>query len=578
MRSILFTFVVCLMATTCQAKRDILESLFTDKQCQRIIANPLELNYRFQYGRTSRREAADPVIEYFKGKYYLFASKSGGYWSSTDLCKWDYIKCTTIDNIEGYAPSVLIHNDSIYYVGSGKEVVYRTANPDKDEWEAIETHFKKDTEAGFTDPAFFKDDDGKVYLYWVCSSKYPIVGVEVDPSDGFRAKGKSKVLIEHNADKYGWEVFGENNDEDYAGWNEGACMIKHNGKYYLHYASPGTQFRIYADGIYVGDSPLGPFKYQESNPFSIKPGGFIGGAGHGHTFQDKYGNYWHVATMKISVRDIFERRLGLFPVFFDDKGDMHAQTAWTDYPMMVPNKKVDFAHHDCSMGWNLLSYRKGIKASSSMDNHIPTYANDERVESWWAAKTGQVDEWLQIDLGEVMKVQAAQVNFADQDFNLHATNSYFNYQYIIEHSVDGNNWEILSNQGSNLADLPHDLHVLKHPIRTRYIKITNKKNMEGKFSISDFRIFGKGNGEVPQTVNKITVNRAQNDKRIIRLHWEPVAGATGYVVHWGVDKEHLLNSVVVYENDYEARYYNRDSEYFFAVDAFNENGIATSSR
>jgi len=63
-----------------------------------VVANPMNLNYRFQFDEPSRREAADPVIEYFKGKYYLFASKSGGYWSSEDLCEWTYIPCKSIDN------------------------------------------------------------------------------------------------------------------------------------------------------------------------------------------------------------------------------------------------------------------------------------------------------------------------------------------------------------------------------------------------------------------------------------------------------------------------------------------------
>ena len=51
----------------------------------RIVTNPMNLNYRFQPKDESRREAADPVLEYFKGYYYLFASKSGGYWRSEDL-------------------------------------------------------------------------------------------------------------------------------------------------------------------------------------------------------------------------------------------------------------------------------------------------------------------------------------------------------------------------------------------------------------------------------------------------------------------------------------------------------------
>ena len=36
-------------------------------------------------------------------------------------------------------------------------------------------------------------------------------------------------------------------------------MTKHNGKYYLQYAGPGTEFKSYSDGVYVSDKPLGPF-------------------------------------------------------------------------------------------------------------------------------------------------------------------------------------------------------------------------------------------------------------------------------------------------------------------------------
>lgn len=44
------------------------------------------------------------------------------------------------------------------------------------------------------------------------------------------------------------------------------------------------------------------------------------GAGHGSTIADKYGNYWHASTMRISVNHDFERRVGLFPAGFDKDG------------------------------------------------------------------------------------------------------------------------------------------------------------------------------------------------------------------------------------------------------------------
>ncbi len=569
-KSNLFSIAVLFFAASCQGPVGKGPAVLTNYQRQRIIANPLELNYRFQFDEPARREAADPVLEYFKGKYYLFASKSGGYWSSPDLCEWTYIKCSTISTIENYAPTILVHNDSLYFLASGEDPrIFRTANPDMDAWEEVDTKFKNKTNQAFTDPAFFKDDDGKVYLYWGCSDKDPIVGLEVDPTDGFRAIGSPKVLIRHNTELYGWEVPGDNNEENRIGWNEGPCMIKHGGKYYLHYAAPGTQYRIYGDGVYVSEHPLGPFRYQESNPFCLKPGGFIGGAGHGHTFQDKYGNYWHVATMKISVRHMFERRLGLFPVYFADNGDIHSQTTWSDYPFMIPDSAVDFSRTDLSMGWNLLSFAKPVTVSSSSIGYEANLAADERVETWWAAETGRAGEWLQLDLRESMTVAAVQVNFADQDFKKEPQI----YRYVIETSEDGENWTTLVDQTANDKDMPHDLFVLPSSVRARYLRITNRADLGGKFSLSDFRVFGQGNGDKPNEVRNLVVSRDTDDRRIIRLAWDAVPGATGYVVRWGVDRECLNNSAVVYSNTYEARYYNRDSDYFFSIDAFNENGI-----
>src|SRR6476646_11993395 len=52
------------------------------------FCNPLDIDYRFMVDTPSRREAADPVITLFNDEYYLFASKSGGYWHSHDMRDW----------------------------------------------------------------------------------------------------------------------------------------------------------------------------------------------------------------------------------------------------------------------------------------------------------------------------------------------------------------------------------------------------------------------------------------------------------------------------------------------------------
>lgn len=539
----------------------------------RIVTNPIDLNYRFAKddGNAPRREAADPVAVYFKGSYYLFASKSGGYWRSDDMVKWHYIPCTTIATIEDYAPAVLAYGGALYYMsGGGKPRFYKNATPERDTWTEIKSNFRYAAD----DPSLFLDDDGRVYLYAGCHDKKPITGVEVDPSDGFRALGEPHTLITHNSVKYGWEAAGADNELNRDGYNEGAACLKYGGKYYLQYAAPGTQWRVYGDGVYVADSPLGPFTYAEDSPFTFKPGGFIGGTGHGHTFQDRYGNYWHVGTMTVSVRHMFERRLGLFPVVVSPRHGMYALTAFADYPFVIPDRKVDFAADDITAGWHLLSRGKAARASSSADaEHAPACAADERVETWWAAATGKKGEWLALDLGRAMDVEAVQVNFADHAATVYAPQEPFVYKYTVEGSADGQDWTVLVDRTDNADDAVHRLHVLPQKAKVRYLRVKNAADLPCLFSLYDLRAFGRAKGKAPGKVTGFKAERDAADKRIYRFEWDAQPSATGYLLHWGTQEDCLTHTTVVYTNTYEARYFNRDSRYYFAIQAFNESGV-----
>lgn len=178
-----------------------------------------------------------------------------------------------------------------------------------------------------------------------------------------------------------------------------------------------------------------------------------------------------------------------------------------------------------------------------------------------------------IDLGEPMDVKAIQVNFADHNFNIHAPHGPVVYQYYIEGSVDGNKWTRLVDEEKNQQDTPHKLHTLATPAKMQYLKICNSKDMEGSFSLFDLRIFGQGDGKVPVAVTSFQATRDENDKRIYRFVWDSQENVTGYILRWGTQKEKLTHSMVVYDNQYEARYFNRDSEYYFSIIAFNENGV-----
>lgn len=535
-----------------------------------IVANPIQLNYQFQPldNAPARREAADPVCEYVNGKYYLFASKSSGYWASEDMAEWKYIAAPSIATINDYAPTILWMDGTLYYMASDTNRFFKTTTPDDgNSWVEVESKFPYPTQH---DPSLFRDDDGKVYLFWGCSDVDPIVGVEVDPLDGFKPKGEPTKLIYHNIDKYGWEVPGHNNEETFHnGWNEGPAMLKRDGKYYLQYAGPGTQLRVYGDGIYVADNPLGPYTYCTDNPFSIKPGGFIGAAGHGHTFADKHGNLWHVASMLIGVRHWFERRLGLFPVTYDPAAKtLQAHTLWTDYPFVIPQEKTEFSNTSQSLGWKQLAVGKTARASSFLPAHRNEAAVDETIETWWSAATGNPGEWFMVDLGCESTVNAVQVNFADEGFELRLPYEPAIYRYIIEGSADGKAWHTIIDKSDNKKDMPHELSVFDRAENLRYVRVTNKGELPGKFSLYDLRVFGSDKVAKPGKVSGFKAERDSNDGRIFNFSWNPVPGAQGYILSWGQDKGNLRHSMMVRGTSHQSRFFDRDAQYHFKIEAY----------
>ena len=65
------------------------------------------------------------------------------------------------------------------------------------------------------------------------------------------------------------------------------------------------------------------------------------------------------------------------------------------------------------------------------------------------------------------------------------------------------------------------------------------------------------------------------DRRDATLRWEPVEGAQGYNIRWGISKDKLYNSWLVYGVDsLVIRSLAVDQEYHFSIEAFNENGIS----
>jgi hypothetical protein len=102
----------------------------------RTFANPINIEYRFMTDLPSRREAADPAIVLFGSDYYLFASKSGGYWRSADLVDRTFVKPSGLP-IEAYAPAVMAYDGVLYY-STCNIGLYKTKDPKESKWELLE--------------------------------------------------------------------------------------------------------------------------------------------------------------------------------------------------------------------------------------------------------------------------------------------------------------------------------------------------------------------------------------------------------------------------------------------------------
>lgn len=593
---------------------------------KQTYCNPLDLAYRYQHMQEGSRgcgfrEGADPTLVHFKGRYYLFVSMSAGFWHSEDMINWTFHAAPDL-LIYDYAPDVRQVGDYLYFCASRRDEncpILCTADPLKEEFTEVSAPFD------FWDPDIFCDDDGRVYLYWGCSNTSPIYGIELDP-DTMTPIGEKQELIFGHEEELGYERPGDNGVVDIehsvvyqqlkplfnpltrkiefpAGMEqmgnysaeamtrmflsvgkpyiEGAFMTKYQGQYYLQYACPGTQYNTYADGVYVGNHPLGPFTLQTVNPFSSKPGGFITGAGHGSTIADQYGNYWHASTMRISVNHDFERRVGVFPAGFDKDGVLFCNQNFADYPFKIPQGKFDAAALEPE--WMLLSYKKPVTVSSTASGSSAENAVDENIRTWWSAASANEGEWLCVDLGEPGDIRAIQVNLADERVMVEfPADSYGDARktrhielepqishYIVEVSNDNNSWRTLEQVARECVN---GYYEYPDGVTARYVRVTGGALPYGQsLRISGLRVFGNGNGEKPAPAKTSAVRLSDLDARVA---WDTIPGAQGCNVLYGIAPDKLYHSWQVYDgNEVILSTLIKGYKYFVRVDSFNENGI-----
>ena len=461
-----------------------------------------------------------------------------------------------------------------------------------------------------------------MYLFWGCSNLTPVYGVELDENT-MRPKGEPAVLLEGRHRVIGYERLGEDHffdpetsatlkmlkdklspmlkkpaseltKEDVmktlppeqqevlkkilldSPYMEGAWMTKHKGKYYLQYAAPGTEFNIYGDGVYVADSPLGPYTLAENAPYSYHPGGFITGAGHGSTFRGE-GALWHTSTARISRTHFFERRLGLWKAGFDEDDELYCDQRFGDWVHAVEDAPFKAPR------WMLLSYQKPCTVSSSPED--AKNITDENIRTLWQSEEQQGT--VTLDLTKGYKVHAVQLNFGDnfgsvslpsrgeEEMKAHGRyidDEKFPLRWYLEYSEDGAAWEMWEDRRLAEDDRAHPLLVNEEGISLRYLRLTVTEMPYGQNAcVSGIRVFGVSDCPAPEPASNVRLSLEEDGEGFF-AEWQ--GSAMGYNVLWGHTPEKLYHCYqVLGSSKVNVRALVKGRPCYVRIDAFGEGGV-----
>jgi xylan 1,4-beta-xylosidase len=550
-----------------------------------VMQNPTTYTNPISLTQGSERilTAGEPVIKIFDGDYYLFTRGRRGYWWSSDFANWNYVNAP---NLLGGIVGITEIDGKLYnYAGNTNNRVRTTDDPKSGIWYDAGTF----SSTNYGDASMLYDEDtGRLFMYYGWSQILGIRVVELDKLT-FKEISEPQVVVWGDPHNHGWEtryssdlIFPFFTDRQYRpeeyGWTEGPHPLKYNGKYYLLYSSIGLEFASYAQGVMVADDPMGPYHYDEHNPLTRMVSGSAPGAGHGSFFVDKQGKLWTICMVAFTQNGGNGNTLmSLFPTDLDKQGVMHANMEYGDYPQYLPGVKKN-PITDNYTGWTLLSWSKKVETSSTQapgaqtGNYWPAFAVDQDGKTFWSAQTGNPGEYLTVDLGKKSDIRGIQLQFDRAGASgFQALTRY--ESYTVDVSDDNQNWTQVIDKSNNPQDLRSDYIELPTAVTGRYVKVTNVFTPDnGTFAVKEFRVFGNTDASKFKVVPKGQVMAVRNevDRRQADLLWEPVDGADGYVVRFGIEKKKLYQSQMVYgKNSLNINSLNVDPEYYFEVEAFS---------
>jgi hypothetical protein len=400
---------------------------------------------------------ADPTVKKFGDTYYIYATtdgNGGGFgpsqvWSSKDFVNWSLQDMNWPTTHHYWAPDVTQARDGFYYMYYCQPVEIfgaRSSSP-TGPWTAllpdgvpvVRNFLVPDVIT--LDGQTFKDDDGKMYMFWGTWGIYPNHGCGVGL---LNTDMKSFAKLDKIPNTVAKDFF------------EAPFMFKRNGIYYLTYSSGRCEDDTYRVQYAISRTgPMGPFEYGKNNPIlSTSADGTVHGPGHQSVLQE--GNDFYMIYHRHNNPHSgggYHRQVAADKMAFDAEGNIEK--------IIPTHSGIGYLAKNSNPVSNLALKAKVSASSFYSEDFKPEFALDDNNGTLWKPRNNTSEAWLKMDLGELKTIKNIQTQFE------YAT---WYYQYLIEYSTDGLNWAVFADRRKNTI---HGSPMIdRKDVKARYLRLS----------------------------------------------------------------------------------------------------------
>lgn len=443
------------------------------------------------------RSISDPTVFFWEDRWYLYPSY-GMAWVSEDFEHWRHVR--TKPYHPKYSPAITPWKDGKFLLTAWYCPLYVADSPLGDFTEIGDFELPDGKMFRPCDPALFRDDDGRLYLYEVKLRKNPaasegfsvnIVGYELDQNTPTRVVRGPMDIVLMNPENKPWERHGVHNQDTSFGWVEGPHLLKYRGCYYMIYAAPDTSDASYCMAVYrSGESPLDGFVCQKRNPLTAHRTGIVTGAGHGSVERGPGDTLWAFYTIAAPWAHPYERRIGMDLVAVDEEGELYCPFGVTDTPQYVPGFRKDPLHEGNSPGLFNLTAAKRPTVSSCAAGRDAVYATDENNLSFWLPEENDPAPTMMCSLSGRFTVSALRLFFREIGVDVRAGILPQPIGYLLEGAC-GDTWFPLADRRQNREERNVDYITFPAQICDKVRLTLTGKNPHTQVGLIDFAVFGK---------------------------------------------------------------------------------------